>query len=151
MSLKGLKAFDAAAYCASITAAKRAMREADKKQRRRAAQQQQQQLRAQQRQQQQQQQQQARDISPQSDHNQSAADMGVRPEAGPDSPRSPGRCEGRGGNSAGGAQHPHHHSGGWFGSAGSHPGLQHEQGEEWWRRALARMHIHIHERRHSIA
>ncbi|KAF8073095.1 hypothetical protein HT031_000756 [Scenedesmus sp. PABB004] len=89
MSLKGLKAFDAAAYCASITAAKRVLKDADRRasrQRAAAA------AAAAQQQGQQQQQQQAPahevDASPHSDH-----DLGVRPE-GPESPRSgSGACE----------------------------------------------------------
>eukprot|EP00775_Hariotina_reticulata_P010439 gene10439-10597_t len=81
MSLKGLKAFDAAAYCASITAAKRVIKDADKRQRRQQAAalaQQQHAAHA--------------DALPASDH---AADMGVRPEAGPDSPRGTSWCDRR--------------------------------------------------------
>lgn len=168
MSLKGLKAFDAAAYCASITAAKRATRDADKRQRRRLAQQRQ-------RQQEQQQQQQQRpdagsdsvDTSPQSDHH--AADMGVRPEAGPDSPhahhcnRHVAHVHAEAGSPADLQQqeHGHHHHGflhAMLHSSGAHssPGAVHEEHEEqqhdhegWWRRALTRMHIHVQEGRRS--
>lgn len=152
MSLKGLKAFDAAAYCASITAAKRAMRDADKRQRRRLAQQQ-----HQQRLQQQQQRQDDGDTSPQSDHH---ADMGVRPEAGPDSPhahhcnRHVAHVHAEAGSLA--EQHDHGHPHGFlhaFLHAGAHsaPGTHEEQHtaadhEAWWRRALTRMHLtHVQE------
>lgn len=157
MSLKGLKAFDAAAYCASITAAKRAVRDADKRQRRRMAQQQHQQRMQQQ---QQQRQQDDADTSPQSDHH---ADMGVRPEAGPDSPhahqcnRHVAHVHAEAGSLA--EQHDHGHLHGpqphgflhAFLHAGAHsaPGTHEEhhaaEHEAWWRRALTRMHFHVQE------
>lgn len=157
MSLKGLKAFDAAAYCASITAAKRAVRDADKRQRRRLAQQQHQQ-RLQQRQQQQ------ADTLPQSDHH---ADMGVRPEAGPDSPhahhcnRQVAHVHAEAGSLAEQLEHAHLHGAqphGFLHSllhAGAHsaPGTPEEQHamehEAWWRRALTRMHFHVPEGRRT--
>jgi hypothetical protein len=171
MSLKGLKAFDAAAYCASITAAKRAMRDADKRQRRRLVQQQHQQRQMlQQQQQQQQQQQHESDTSPHSDHH--TADMGVRPEAGPDSPHSQHMCNRQvahvhaeaGSVSDLQQQHRHLHStaqphgflhgllhSGSHSSPGAHEGEQHAASDHdaWWRRALTRMHIHVQEGRRS--
>lgn len=151
MSLKGLKAFDAAAYCASITAAKRAVRDADKRQRRRMAQ-----LQHQQRLQQQQRQE--VDTSPQSDHH--AADMGVRPEAGPDSPHAH-HCNRHVAHvhAEAGEQQDHGHTHGFLHSflhAGAHsaPGGHEDHHaaadhEGWWRRALTRMHIHVQEGRRS--
>lgn len=155
MSLKGLKAFDAAAYCASITAAKRAVRDADKRQRRRMAQHQHQQRL----------QQQQTDTQPQSDH---AADMGVRPEAGPDSPhahhcnRQVAHVHAEAGSLSEQLEHTHlqgaqAHS--FLHSllhAGAHsaPGTAEEQHgmehEGWWRRALTRMHFHVPEARRTV-
>lgn len=145
MSLKGLKAFDAAAYCASITAAKRAVRDADKRQRRRLAQQQHQQRQLMQ---------QRRDTSPQSDHQ---ADMGVRPEAGPDSPHAH-HCNRHVAHvHAEADQHDHlsqPHGFLSFLHAGAHsaPGTdEHHAGEHegWWRRALTRMHFAVPEARRT--
>eukprot|EP00879_Flechtneria_rotunda_P004303 GHRR01004552.1.p1 GENE.GHRR01004552.1~~GHRR01004552.1.p1 ORF type:complete len:215 (+),score=65.81 GHRR01004552.1:601-1245(+) len=79
MSLKGLKAFDAAAYCASITAAKRVLRDADKRQHKQSACRQQQ-----------------ADPSQLSEHEH---DLGVRHE-GPDSPRAASGCDGGAGAGA---------------------------------------------------
>jgi len=174
MSLKGLKAFDAAAYCASITAAKRAVRDSDKRQRRRMAQQQQ--LRQQQQQQQMQQQQQGHDVSqevdtsPHSDHH--AADLGVRPEAGPDSPhahhcnRHVAHVHAEAGGPADTVQEHSHgslhgaqphgflhailHSSSHSapGASDDHHPAGHDH-EAWWRRALTRMHIHVQETRRT--
>uniref|UniRef100_A0A383VT68 RING-CH-type domain-containing protein n=1 Tax=Tetradesmus obliquus TaxID=3088 RepID=A0A383VT68_TETOB len=157
MSLKGLKAFDAAAYCASITAAKRVQKDADKRQRKLAAQQQHLQ-----------QQQHDVDASPHSDH-----DLGVRPEAGPDSPRSANWCNdsrrtahvhaeavgsgaGRRGASSSAAAAREHasraHAAFYTAAAGSSGNLaaagavaaqqqQQAVAASWWRRALACVHL----------
>lgn len=146
MSLKGLKAFDAAAYCASITAAKRQLKDQSKRQRKQEA------AAAQQ--------QHAVEGSPHSDH-----DLGVRPE-GPESPRAANWCDHRD------VAHIHADSGGDTQSNGSSNSQvaaaesqaqthaerahamfytassstaqqqqQHVQQCSWWRRALTCMHI----------
>jgi hypothetical protein len=162
MSLKGLKAFDAAAYCASITAAKRVQKDADKRQRKLAAQQQHLQ------------QQHESDAARHSDH--SDHDLGVRPEAGPDSPRSANWCNDsrrvvhvhaeagsgsaarRGASSSAAAAREHAsraHAAFYTAAAGSSGNLaaagaaaavqqqqqQHAAAASWWRRALACMHL----------
>lgn len=153
MSLKGLKAFDAAAYCASITAAKRQLKDQDKRQRKQQA------VVAQQ-------QQHLVEGSPHSDH-----DLGVRPE-GPDSPRSVNMCDNRStalvhaeaGNdmhssgssssdqaAAAEAQAHASRAHAMFYTASSSTAQQQQQQQvqhncTWWRRALSCMHINTPQR-----
>lgn len=142
MSLKGLKAFDAAAYCASITAAKRQLKDQDKRQRKQQA------ALAQQ-----------VEGSPHSDH-----DLGVRPE-GTDSPRAANLCNNRSlafvhaeaahdlhsngsssGSRAADAEAQAHASRAHaiFYTASSSTAQQQQQQQvqqcSWWRRALSCMH-----------
>lgn len=156
MSLKGLKAFDAAAYCASITAAKRQLRDQDKRQRKQAALAQQQQ-------------QHQVEQSALSDH-----DLGVRPE-GSESPRAGSICDNRnvahvhadaGSDTASSAGSSRRNSLAAAAEAEAHASRahamfytassstavqqqqQHQQAQQcsWWRRALTCMHINAPER-----
>lgn len=147
MSLKGLKAFDAAAYCASITAAKRQLKDQDRRLRRQqaaSAQRQQQQIEA----------------SPHSDH-----DLGVRPE-GPESPRAVNACENRNlahvhaeagssgsatGHSVAEAQaHAERAHAMFYTATSSVAQLPQQQVQQcsWWRRALSCMYINTPQRHH---
>eukprot|EP00878_Enallax_costatus_P010484 GHUV01010946.1.p1 GENE.GHUV01010946.1~~GHUV01010946.1.p1 ORF type:complete len:253 (+),score=68.20 GHUV01010946.1:540-1298(+) len=142
MSLKGLKAFDAAAYCASITAAKRQLKDQSKRQRKQEAA-----IAPQQ-------QQHVVEGSPHSDH-----DLGVRPE-GPESPRAANWCDNRdvahvhadagsdaqsssssGHAAAAEAQAHAERADAMFYTAASSSAQQQVQQCSWWRRALTCMHI----------